>query len=151
MDSLSPPSYENLNHHLKQAVLNQACDVPLGSFNGWEIMATFETHVMCAGDGEDNLHNDCLLITERDGVVRERRVYVLGPVTGYGTAVVMDNAGQVWLFNTPNSIDPPLPGLTFKAAVVLRHGETARPDSDMILTDVYHTAQLVNVDDEEEF
>jgi len=40
--------------------------------------------------------------------------------------------------------------LTFKAAVVLRQGETARQDEEMILTDIYHKAQLVNVDDEEE-
>ena len=50
-------------------------------------------------------------------VKRQVKVAVLGNIAGTGTAVLLDSAGKIWFYQTPNSVDRHVEGVPQAALV----------------------------------
>jgi len=144
------PVFQDARAYIIEALRTRKSHVPLGTFDSNSIKLSLKGHILCSGEGEDDLREVCILRIVKDGKVEAREVYVLGSVSGRGTAALLDTTGNVWLYNPPNAIDPHITGMEYKAALVLPEGECASLGSEIQFREVYDEVELINLNVEDD-
>ena len=66
---------------------------------------------------------------------------VLGHVYATGTAVLLDEQGNVWLYQMPNATAPQLRGFHHTAAIIVKAGDLAAIEKELHLEDMYMIAE----------
>ena len=83
----------------------------------------------------------------RDSKTTKLVIKVLGSVLGFGTAVLIDENDDVWLYNAPDTLYPPLPRFPEKAVKILEKGEAGGIHKTLVLDDCYDV--IVEIDESE--
>ena len=122
--------------------------MPLGFLNGEFLKISLQGHVLCQGDGENDIRDICSLTLRKNAAEKKIVCYTLGVIAGTGTAVLLDKEGNVWLYNLPNSIDNCLPNFPEQAVIALKKGESGSMERHLILDDVYE-AEIEMLHDED--
>lgn len=69
--------------------------------------------------------------------------FVLGAVEGSGTAILLDKQGNLWIYNHPDTIDPPHECFReVKAAIILPAGESAVKNKQIVLSNVVENVKV---------
>lgn len=119
---------------------------PFGNFNDAKLEVQFSGYIECWGNGSTDLFGEGVLELIIGLDVRQLiRVFVLGNVLYTGTAVLLDEQGNVWLYRTPNSVNPQVPTLIPRAAMVMYHGDVMNEDTKITLWEEYDDA-FVEID-----
>jgi hypothetical protein len=83
-----------------------------------------------------------LIISMSEYVKRVIRVVVLGNIAGHGTAVLIDNEQNVWLYNVPESVDKRLKAMACQAAKILVPGDSISEFSKIKMIEEYTKATI---------
>lgn len=142
-----PPTFDTAEDHISDLCCHNQEIVPLGILNGSSTKLSLHGYVLRYGDGENDLHNPCLLTIVDSGVSRKIPVICLGTILGSGTAVLLDRDQNVWLYSPTLTIDDTIPNLDGKAGIVLRKGEVGSFEKLVIFDKVYD-ADVTVVEDE---
>jgi hypothetical protein len=136
----SPPSYDDaLNYRDTLFRGHIELIANFGIFNNQNIKAAICGIVNCA-DPEEDLYGECAMhITIREKSVFSQ-MFVLGRVCGTGTAVLLDQKQNVYLYRTPGAIQPQLEGLDCDLALVMTRGDVVHERSRLVLLEQYTEA-----------
>jgi len=74
------------------------------------------------------------------------KVQVLGVVCSGGIALMLDKIGNIWLYNVPGAVDRRLKNFQPRLAMILRAGETAYVDKELVLHECYEEVEVELVD-----
>ena len=132
-----PPTFDTAEDHISDLCYREQGIVPLGILNGLAIKLSLHGYMLRHGDGDNDLHNLCVLTIIDVGVPKKIPVVCLGAVLRTGTAVLLDRNQNVWLCSPPMTIDDTVPNLDGKAGIVLREGEVGSFGKIVILDKVY--------------
>ena len=121
----SPPAFDAVEDYCEELCDSRQNIIPLGTMDGIEIQGNFCSRVVCWGDERDDLGGSGVLKFVEDAREVEMEVQVLGSVAGTGTALLLDEAGNVWCYKTPNAADRQFPLLKHPAAILLKSGDVA--------------------------
>ena len=121
----SPPSFDAVQEYCDELCDSRQNIIPLGTMHGIEIQGNFCGRVTCWGDEGDDFGGSGLLKFVEDGKEVEIAVQVLGSIDCTGTALLLDEAGNMWCYNTPNAADRHFSLLKHQAAILLKSGDVA--------------------------
>ena len=122
----SPPAFDAVQEYCDDLCDSRQNIVPLGTIHGTRIQGNLCGRVTCWGDEEDDFGGTGVLrFVEEDGREVEMAVQILGSIECTGTALLLDEAGDVWCYNTPNAADRHFPLLKHSAAILLKSGDVA--------------------------
>ena len=145
----SPPPFLKIDQYCRDLVENQSEVIILGYLDGQKIELLLAGFVEC-WDEDDDLTGRTLLKLKREDKVTEVLMKVLGHVYATGTAVLLDEQGNVWLYQTPNATAPQLRGFHHTAAIILKAGDVAGIEKELHLEDVYMIVEHDLIESEEE-
>ena len=143
----SPPIFDIAFDYIRKCLARKEEIVLLGTLNGNQLEITIRGYVLCAGMGRTELTGQGIMCITRDDEKRELVIKVLGSISGFGTAVLIDENGDIWLYNPPDSLYPPLPDFPQKAVMILKKGEIGGIHKALILDDCYDA--VVEIDGNE--
>lgn len=115
---------------------------------GIQIQGNFCGRVICWGDAADDFGGSGVLKFMEDGKDVEMAVQVLGSIDCTGTALLLDQAGNVWCYNTPNAVDCYFPLLKHPAAMLLKSGDVAGVSQSLKFQKIITSAQVTIEPDE---
>jgi len=76
-------------------------------------------------------------LRERErGGERTRKANVLGEVTIYGVALLLDELGTCWLYKVPGAVGRPLTVFKHRLGMILTGGETGSKGKELVLHEV---------------
>ena len=145
----SPPPFLKVDQYCRDLVENQSEIIILGHLDGQKIKLVLVGFVEC-WDEDDDLTGRTLLKLKREDMVTEVLMKVLGHVYATGTAVLLDEQGNVWLYQTPNATAPQLRGFHHTAAIILKAGDVAAIEKELHLEDMYTVVEHDLIESEEE-
>jgi hypothetical protein len=152
-DTWKPPKYKAADRYVRDVCADWDENFWLGLSKGNLIMGTACGYVRCH-ETIENMSGELDLIGNGTMEWEDQSVefYVLGSLSGSGTAILLDFDGNLWLYNHLDAIDPPHENFAnFHAAICLRAGETAAKDVEIQLTNILKNVQLsMSKDDESE-
>ena len=146
----SAPQFNNVMKYLHDVCAKQEETVILGLLNGKPLEVTLQGYVLCQGSGKRDLRGEGIMTLKKDGRTTEFVIHVLGAVSATGTAVLLDENENVWLYNPPDTIDRPLPNFPRKAILALPKGEIAGLERKLILDNVYDAEVIVDESESED-
>lgn len=134
----SPPAFRDAEQEIHERCRNEEQIVPLGQLDGKMLNVSLCGYVTCVSD-EDyyDRHYECCLHIDTPQGAKDIKVFILGSVDGYGTAVLMDENQNIWLYNPPDALDPTLPNFDGKAFVILSKGEIGRTERVLEFGEMY--------------
>lgn len=133
----SPPVFDMAFDYIRKCLARREELVLLGTLNGNRLEITIRGFVPCIGMGRTELKGQGIMSITRDDEKTELVIKVLGSISGFGTAVLIDENGDIWLYNPPDSLCPPLPDFPQKAVMILKKGETGGIHKVLMLDDCY--------------
>lgn len=145
-DWWAPPSFKSAPDYCFTLCRERREEVPLGKFNDHVIIGAMCGNVVCHGEGDEDLAEHGVLTYTKHGIVESIDAFVLGPVAGTGTAILLDKSNNVWLYKTPNAVDRQLAGFEYQAAMILRSGEIAIVDKNIDFVEAYLGASWEQVE-----
>lgn len=77
----------------------QSINLPLGLLNGTPLKLSFKGYVLCEGEGERDLYDAFIMTLTKAGVEKKIIVEVFVTVMAEGTAALLDDWGNVWLYS----------------------------------------------------
>ena len=93
--------------------------VDFGIFKDKMIRLSVSGFVRCWGDDDADLRgHGHIEIKCASNVARRIDVVLLGRIVITGTAVLLDTSSQIWLYKTPNAVDPYLEGMKCRVALI---------------------------------
>lgn len=119
----------------------------LGTLNGNQLEITIRGYVLCTSMGRTELTGQGIMSITRDDEKTELVIKALGSISGFGTAVLIDENDDIWFYNPPDSLHPSLPDFLQKAVMILKKGETGGIHKVLILDDCYDA--VVEIDGNE--
>ena len=143
-----PPSFEDAENYISDVCRKNEQIVPLGILNGSPTRISLQGYVLRQGDGENDLHNPCIMNIFDSGVSSKIPVVFLGVLLGTGTAVLLDNEENVWLHSPMMTIDDTIPNFDGKAGIVLKKGEFGSFER-IVVFDRAFNAEVIVVEEEE--
>jgi hypothetical protein len=146
----STPRFDDVMEYLHNVCAKQEETIILGLLNGKPLEVTLQGYVLCQGLGERDLRGEGIMTLKKDDQKMELVIHVLGTVSATGTAVLLDENENVWLYNPPDTIDRQLPNFPRKAILALRKGEIAGMERILILDDVYDAEVVVDESESED-
>ena len=138
-----PPPYDEVDDCITK-MCRENVVVKLGTLNGEEIICGMDGKVECV-DLYDCTGEAILTIKMETGE-KSIEVQVLGALCGRGVAVLLDKIGNIWLYNVPRAVDRRLKNFQPRLAMVLRGGETAYVDKELVLHECYEEVEVDLVD-----
>jgi len=141
--SWTPPPYDEVDDRLAK-MCRENVVVVLGALNGDEIYCGMDGEVECI----DLFHctGEAVLTIKMETGEKSVEVQVLGAVCGRDVAVLLDKIGNIWLYNVPGAVDRRLKNFQPLLAMVLRAGETAYVDKELVLHECYDEVEVELVD-----
>lgn len=138
--------------YLDNVCAKQGKTVILGFLSGKLLEVTLQGYVLlCHGLGERvELRGEGLVTLKKDGRTMELVIHVRGAASAIGTAVLLDENENVWLYNPPDTIDRPLPNFPRKAILAPRKGEIVGMERILILDDIYDAEVVVDESEPED-
>jgi hypothetical protein len=94
-----PPNWYDVEDDLYERCLNAENLVPLGLLNGDFLELRLRGYALFQGEGERDLHGFCTLTIKNNEVMQKIECQTLGTVSGTGTAALLDDDSNVWLYN----------------------------------------------------
>lgn len=122
--SWSPPTFDAAVAYIEKCVTLRDEVRFLCKFNENLLEVLLTGRVSCTGSGRAYLKGQGSMSITRDSKTTKLNIKVLGSVLGFGTAVLIDEKGNVWLYNGHDTLFSPLPGFPQKAVMILEKGET---------------------------
>lgn len=141
----SPPAFDTAFTYIQKCIKRREEIVVLCTFNGNQLEIILTGYAPCTGMGRTGLRGHGTMSIMKGNTTMEIVIKVLGSVSGFGTAVLIDENDCVWLYNAPDTTDPQLPGFPEKAIMVLKKGESGGIHQVLTLDNCYDA----NVDTDE--
>jgi hypothetical protein len=82
------------------------------------------------------------VLPRRRGGERTRKIKVLGEITSYGIALLLDEFGDTWPYSVPGAVGRPLKEFKHRLRMILRAGEAGSAEKGIVLREVYDIAEL---------
>ena len=142
-----PPTFDTAFTYIRKCVARKEEIVLLCRWNGDRLEIWLTGYVLSTEMGGRKLRGEGNMRITKDGQATKLVIRVLGSVFGFGTAVLIDENDDIWLYNPPNTFHPPLPGFPQKAVMVLKKGESGGIHKTLILDDCYDA--VVEIDESE--
>ena len=143
--SWSPPTFDAAFVYIEKCVTLRDEVRFLCKFNDNLLEVLLTGRVSCIGTGRAYLKGQGSMRITRDNKTTKITVRVLGSVLGFGTAVLIDENDNVWLYNPPDTVYTPLPNFPQQAVMILEKGETGGSHKTLILDDCYDA--IVEIDE----
>lgn len=136
-----PPAFQDAAAHCEELRRKEENQINIGRFQGNAVTVLLCLFVKCSGGEKRDLYgNGYPILRHGAQVTEEIKTVVLGSIAGTGTALLLDEFGEVWLYRTPNAVDPHFPGLNFAACKLVRNGQEMNADQDIEITEKYSEA-----------
>ena len=105
----SPPIFDIAFDYIRKCLAREEEIILLGTLNGNQLKITIRGYVLCTDMGRTELTGQGIMSITRDDEKTELVIKVLGSISGFGTAVLIDENDDIWLYNPPDSFHPSLP------------------------------------------
>ena len=142
--SWNPPTFDAAFTYIRKCVARKEEIVLLCRWNEDQLEIWLTGYVVCRGIDKRELRGQGNMSIMKDGKTTKLDIKVLGSVFGFGTAVLIDGNDDIWLYNPPDTLLPPLPDFPQKAVIVLKKGETGGIHKTLILDDRYDAVVEIN-------
>ena len=114
-----PPPFNEVGTYCFEMCMQGRETVDFGIFNKKKLRLSVSGIVTCWGDGDADLQGQGHMeIKLGSNVTRNIDVVLLGYIVTTGIAVLLDTSSQIWLYKTPNAVDPYLEGIKGQAALI---------------------------------
>ena len=113
--------------------------------NQFEI--TIRDYMFCIDMDRTKLMRQGIMSITRDDEKMGFVIKVLGSISGFETAVLIDENDDIWLYNPPDSLYPPLSDFSQKTVMSLKKGKIGGIYRALILDDCYDA--VVEIDGNE--
>lgn len=119
----SPPTFDAAFAYIEKCITLRDDVQFLCKFNDNLLEVTLRGRVSCTGTGRAYLKGQGSMSIMRDNKTTKLIIKVLGSVLGFGTAVLIDEHDNIWLYNAPDTLYSPLPDFPQKAVMILERGK----------------------------
>jgi hypothetical protein len=152
--SWKPLQFEDAEHYVHTACIEWRAHFWLGTMSGRHVLATTDGYVRCQ-ETNDNLSGQLDLggYGKLEWDLGSMEFFVLGHVFGFGTALLLDKSGNVWLYNHYDALDVPYEGFKqLTAAICLPAGSIAEKATEILLTNIItQPVKVVLYKDDDEY
>lgn len=153
-DSWTPPPFEEVDRYCYSLCKESRHLIDFGHFNSKNLTLCLLGRVHCWGDADNDLTGQGVMDLIYTAHVKRRvQVAVLGSILATGTAVLLDSIGNIWFYQTPNSVDNHVKGVA-KAALVKFPKDGITIDTPIEFEEEYNNVEIALRDfgseDEEE-
>lgn len=119
----SRPIFDMALDYIRKCLARREEIVVLGTLDGNQLEIIIDGYVLCTGMGRTDLRGQGIMSIMRGNETTELGIKVLGSISGFGTAVLIDENDDVWLYNAPDTLYASLSQFSQKAVMVLKKGK----------------------------
>lgn len=142
----TPPPFDELEDYRFHMCMTHKTTIPLGLLNELTVKLDIVSPVRSWKRKENDLSGSKLLKVTKDGKLKEISAKVLGSVVGTGTAVLLDDIGNVWLYQFPEAKYTQFEGFDHEAAIILKAGDVAGIGRELELEEIYEKVEIFNTE-----